>query len=56
MEPQKYNYDQVYKSALEYFKGDELAARVWSSKYSLKDSDGNLYELTPDDMHHRIAG
>lgn len=50
-----YNYDEVYKATLEYFKGDELAARVWSSKYALKDSFGNLYELTPDDMHHRIA-
>jgi len=55
MEHQKYTYDQVYDAALQYFKGDELAARVWSSKYSLKDSDGNFYELTPDDMHHRIA-
>ena len=55
MERQKYSYDQVYRAALDYFKGDELAARVWSSKYSLKDSDGNFYELTPDDMHHRIA-
>lgn len=54
-ETTKYNYDQVYEAALQYFKGDELAARVWSSKYSLKDSYGNFYELTPDDMHHRIA-
>lgn len=50
-----YSYDEVYAASLEYFKGDELAARVWSSKYALKDSDGNIYELTPDDMHHRIA-
>ncbi len=56
MERPKYSYDDVYQSALDYFNGDELAARVWSSKYSLKDSDGNYYELTPDDMHHRIAG
>ena len=55
MELQKYNYDDVYAAALEYFKGDELAARVWSSKYALKDSFGNIYELTPDDMHRRIA-
>ncbi|MDE6026993.1 MAG: ribonucleoside-diphosphate reductase, adenosylcobalamin-dependent, partial [Muribaculaceae bacterium] len=55
MERPKYSYEQVYDSALDYFNGDELAARVWSSKYSLKDSDGNFYELTPDDMHHRIA-
>lgn len=39
----------------EYFGGDQLAARVWINKYALKDSDGNLYELTPDDMHRRIA-
>ena len=39
----------------EYFKGDQLAARVWINKYALKDSDGNLYELTPDDMHRRLA-
>ncbi|MDE6717221.1 MAG: adenosylcobalamin-dependent ribonucleoside-diphosphate reductase [Muribaculaceae bacterium] len=55
MERVRYSYDQVYDAALDYFKGDELAARVWSSKYSLKDSDGNFYELTPDDMHRRIA-
>ncbi|MDE6296226.1 MAG: adenosylcobalamin-dependent ribonucleoside-diphosphate reductase [Muribaculaceae bacterium] len=55
MERETYNYEQVYDSALKYFKGDELAARVWSSKYSLKDSDGNFYELNHDDMHHRIA-
>ena len=40
---------------MKYFNGDELAARVWASKYALKDSFGNLYEQTPDDMHHRIA-
>jgi len=50
-----YNYNEVYAAALDYFKGDELAARVWANKYALKDSDGNYYELTPDDMHHRIA-
>ncbi len=52
---QQYTYDQAYEASLKYFKGDELAARVWASKYALKDSYGNLYELTPDDMHHRIA-
>lgn len=56
MDPKVYKYDEVYEASLKYFKGDELAARVWSSKYALKDSDGNIYELTPDDMHHRIAG
>ena len=47
--------EEAFQSALEYFNGDELAARVWVNKYALKDSDGNLYELTPDDMHWRLA-
>ena len=55
MEPKTYNYQQAYEASLKYFDGDELAARVWATKYALKDSYGNLYELTPDDMHHRIA-
>ena len=50
-----YTYDEAYAASLEYFKGDELAARVWTSKYALKDSYGHLFEATPDDMHHRIA-
>lgn len=50
-----YTYDEAYSASLKYFNGDELAARVWASKYALKDSFGNLYEQTPDDMHHRIA-
>ncbi|MCM1028253.1 MAG: adenosylcobalamin-dependent ribonucleoside-diphosphate reductase [Pseudoflavonifractor sp.] len=48
-------YDQAYEASLRYFDGDELAARVWVSKYALKDSFGNIYESTPADMHHRIA-
>ena len=52
---QHYTYNEAYAASLEYFKGDELAARVWASKYALKDSDGVYYELTPDDMHRRIA-
>ena len=52
---QTYTFDEAYKSSLEYFKGDELAARVWVTKYALKDSYGNIYEINPDDMHHRIA-
>ncbi len=50
-----YSNDEAFNAALEYFKGDELAARVWVNKYALKDSDGNLYERTPDDMHRRLA-
>ncbi len=52
----KYTHEEVMKAASEYFSGDELAANVWMNKYALKDSDGNLYELTPAEMHHRIAG
>lgn len=56
MERPKYTFDEVYNATLKYFEGDELAAKVWATKYALKDSYGNIYELTPDDMHHRIAG
>lgn len=55
MEPKVYNYDDAYNASLEYFGGDELAARVWVSKYALKNSNGDIFELTPEDMHHRIA-
>lgn len=55
MEQKTYTHSEAYEAALKYFEGDELAARVWTSKYALKDSYGHLYELTPDDMHHRIA-
>lgn len=53
--PQSYTQEQAYEASLKYFKGDDLAARVWVNKYALKDSDGNIFELTPDDMHRRIA-
>ena len=46
---------QALKASLAYFKSDELAATVWINKYALKDSEGNIYEKTPNDMHHRIA-
>lgn len=52
---QTYSYDEAYTASLSYFDGDSLAAQVWVSKYALKDSDGNIYERTPDDMHHRLA-
>jgi len=50
-----YSHDEAVEESIQYFNGDELAARVWANKYALKDSFGNLYEKTPDDMHHRIA-
>ncbi len=55
-EKKTYTHDEAFQASVKYFDGDELAARVWVSKYALKDSFGNIYELTPDDMHHRIAG
>lgn len=50
-----YTHEEVLASAISYFKGDELAANVWINKYALKDSYGNIYERTPDDMHRRLA-
>jgi ribonucleoside-diphosphate reductase alpha chain len=50
-----YSQEEAVKASLEYFKGDDLAARVWVNKYALKDSFGNIFELTPDDMHKRLA-
>ena len=55
VENKTYSYDEAYNASLDYFGGDELAARVWVSKYALKDSFGNIYEKTPDDMHMRLA-
>ena len=48
-------YEDAVAASKKYFQGDELAAQVWVSKYALKDSFGNIYESTPEDMHHRIA-
>ncbi len=50
-----YSNEEAFEASLKYFQGDELAARVWVNKYALKDSYGNLFELTPDDLHHRLA-
>ena len=54
-EYKKYSVEEVKEATIKYFGGDQLAADVWMNKYALKDSDGNIFELTPDDMHHRIA-
>lgn len=50
-----YTYQEALESSIQYFKGDELAASVWINKYAMKDSFGNLYEKSPDDMHRRLA-
>jgi len=55
VEKQIYSYDEAYEESLRYFQGDELAARVWVNKYAVKDSFGNIYEKSPEDMHWRIA-
>ncbi len=48
-------YEDAVAASKKYFAGDELAAQVWVSKYALKDSFGNIFELSPEDMHNRIA-
>ena len=55
MEKQIYSYEEAYEESLRYFQGDELAARVWVNKYAVKDSFGNIFEKSPEDMHWRIA-
>lgn len=55
MERQTYTYDEAFEASLQYFKSDELAARVWVNKYAVKDSFGNIFEKSPEDMHWRIA-
>lgn len=50
-----YTYEEAMAASLEYFKGDELAASVWINKYAMKDSFGNMFEKSPEDMHKRLA-
>ena len=50
-----FSREEVYENAVKYFNGDTLAANVWTDKYALKDGNGRYYELTPDDMHRRLA-
>lgn len=56
MNPTTYSYEEAFQATLAYFDGDELAARVWVNKYAMKDSFGNIFEKSPADMHHRLAG
>ena len=56
MNKKKYTFEEAYKASLDYFTGDELAAKVWVNKYALKDAFGHIYEKSPEDMHHRLAG
>ena len=55
MEKKTYSYEEAFEASLKYFGGDELAARVWVNKYAMKDSYGNIFEQSPEDMHWRIA-
>lgn len=55
MNRKTYTFDEAFKASLDYFTGDELAAKVWVNKYALKDAFGNIYEESPVDMHHRLA-
>ena len=52
---QTYSFEEAFQATLAYFDGDELAARVWVNKYAMKDSFGNIYEKSPEQMHWRIA-
>ena len=56
MDRKVYTFEEAFKTSLNYFTGDELAAKVWVNKYALKDAFGNIYEKSPEDMHHRLAG
>ncbi|MDR3138004.1 MAG: adenosylcobalamin-dependent ribonucleoside-diphosphate reductase [Tannerellaceae bacterium] len=50
-----YSFDEVYAATVDYFAGDELAAKVWATKYALKDGQGRIFERSPEDMHRRLA-
>lgn len=50
-----YLFEDAVAATVKYFDGDEMAAKVWVSKYALKDSFGKIFELSPDDMHRRLA-
>ena len=55
MTEKTYTYEEAFNASMQYFEGDELAARVWVNKYAMKDSFGRIYEKSPEDMHWRIA-
>ncbi len=55
METKTYTPEEIKEASFKFFQGDDLATKVWTTKYALKDSFGNIYELTPDDMHRRLA-
>jgi len=55
LEKKIYSFDEAFKDSIDYFKGDDMAARVWVNKYALKDSQDNIYESNPDQMHKRLA-
>ncbi|MBO5960804.1 MAG: hypothetical protein J6P99_03040 [Paludibacteraceae bacterium] len=55
MDTKTFSQEEIQEATLAYFKGEELATRVWANKYALKDSFGNVFEKTPDDMHRRLA-
>lgn len=55
MELRKYSEEEIFEASTKYFNGDAFAAKVWMNKYALKNSEGDIFELTPDDMHRRLA-
>lgn len=50
-----YSLEDVQKETLQYFNNDELATKAFINKYALKNSEGHLFEKSPDDMHKRLA-
>jgi len=50
-----YTHEEVFEASLKYFEGDELAASTWINKYAVKDTAGNYFELSPENMHKRMA-
>ena len=50
-----YTYEEILEASTDYFEGDTLAANVWLNKYALKNSDGGIFEKSPNDMHKRMA-
>lgn len=55
MKQKTFTYQEALQESIKYFNGDELAASVWINKYAMKDSYGNIYETSPEQMHRRLA-
>jgi ribonucleoside-diphosphate reductase alpha chain len=52
---QNFTFDDAFKTSVEYFDGDELAAKTFLDANALKDVNGNFLENSPIMMHRRMA-